>query len=136
MELLARTCNTERMNVQRILARFMLVFGGIFWVSMAWGAAWVYQGAPIEQALGGALIYAAAIAVVFVIGLFYENVAALLLALAAVGVVVYGIIAAWWPALWGTMFFFFILPLLLSAVLYVMAAQMQRVCTREGIELE
>lgn len=132
MELLARTCNTERMNVERIMARFMLILGGVFWVSMVWGAAWVYQGAPFQKAAGGALIYAIAIAVVFVVGLFYEYVAALLLALAAVGVVVYGLIMGWWAALWATMFFFFILPLLVSAVLYYMAAQMQKVCTMEG----
>jgi len=132
MELLARTCNTERMNVQRIMARFMLILGGVFWVSMVWGAAWVYQGAPFQEAAGGALIYAIAIAVVFVIGLFYEYVAALLLALAAAGVVVYGLIMGWWAALWATMFFFFILPLIVSAVLYYMAAQMQKVCTMEG----
>ncbi len=129
MELLAKTCNTEQMNVQRIFARVFVVLGGLFWVFMAWGAAWAYQGAPITRALGGALIYAAAIAVLFVVGLFYENVAAALLAVGAVAIVVLGIVSGWEVGVWATVFFFFILPMLVAATLYFLAARMQKICT-------
>lgn len=132
MELLARTCKAERMNVQRILARFFVVAGGLFWVSMAWGAAWVYQGAPFQKAASGALIYAAAIVAVFVLGLFFENLAALVLALAAGGVVAYGVVMGWETGVWATVFFFFIVPLLVAALLYFLAARMQKICTMEG----
>jgi len=129
MELLAKTCNTERMNAQRIFARGFVLVGGLFWVFMAWGAAWAYEGAPFSQALGGALIYAAAIAVLFVIGMFYENLAALLLLVGAVGVIGFGVISGWEVGVWATVFFFFILPMLVAAALYYMAARMQKVCS-------
>jgi len=128
MELLARTCKMESMNAQRILARTMLIIGGLFWVFMAWGAAWAYQGAPFTEALGGALIYAAAIAVVFIIGLFYEYLAALILVLVAIGLVIWGIVSGWEPGVWGTVFFFFLLPMLISAALYASSARMQKIC--------
>ena len=38
MELLSRTCSTERMNIERILARTFVVVGGLFWVLMLWGS--------------------------------------------------------------------------------------------------
>jgi len=128
MELLAKTCKSEQMNAQRIFARVFVVVGGLFWVFMSWGASWAYQGAPFTEALGGALIYAGAIALIFVIGLFYENVAAAILAAGAVGVVVYGVIMGWEVGVWGTVFFFFILPMLIASGLYFLAARMQRIC--------
>lgn len=129
MELLAKTCKTEQMNAQRIFARIFVVLGGLFWVFMAWGTAWAYKGAPLTEALGGALIYAAAIAAVFVIGMFFEYLAALILGAGAVGVVVYGVIMSWEAGVWGTVFFFFVLPMLIAAALYFLAARMQKICT-------
>ena len=93
MELLARTCKTEQMNAQRILARLFVIFGGLFWVFMAWGAKWAYQGAPFTEALGGAAIYAAAVAVVFILGLFYEMLTALLLVIGAGAIIVFGFVS-------------------------------------------
>jgi hypothetical protein len=128
MELLAKTCNTEQMNAQRIFARAFVLVGGLFWVFMSWGTAWAYKGAPLTQALGGALIYAAGIAVLFIIGLFYEYLASALLALGAVAVVVFGIITGWEVGVWGTVFFFFIVPMLVASALYFLAARMQKLC--------
>jgi len=129
MELLAKACNTEQMNAQRIFARVFVVVGGLFWVFMAWGTSWAYRGAPLMEAMGGALIYAAAIALVFLIGMFYENIAALILAAGAVGVVAYGVFMGWEVGVWGTVFFFFILPMLIASALYFLAARMQKICT-------
>ncbi|TLM80217.1 MAG: hypothetical protein FDZ75_08505 [Actinobacteria bacterium] len=128
MEVLARTCNTERMNAERIFARIMLIIGGLFWIAAAWGAQWAYIGAPFTKALGYALIFAVGVAVVFIIGLFYENLAAMLLTAGAIAVVVWGIVAGWGTGVWATMFFFAIVPMLVSAALYALAAQMQRTC--------
>ncbi len=128
MELFAKTCSTEQMNVQRILARAMLIAGGLVWVFMAWGAQWAYKGAPLNVALGGALLYAGGLAVLFVIGMFYENIAALILAAGAVAILVWGAISAWEVGVWATMFFFFVLPMIVAAVLYSLAARMQKIC--------
>jgi len=129
MNLLARTCNTETMNAQRIMARAFVLVGGLFWVFMSWGASWAYQGAPLTDALGGALIYAALIAVIFILGLFYEYLTALILLVGAAGIVVYGIIGGWETGVWATVFFFFILPMLIAAALYSLAARMQEICS-------
>jgi hypothetical protein len=129
MELLARTCNMERMNASRILARSFVLIGGLFWVFMAWGRSWAYAGAPFTEALGGALIYAAGIAVVYVLGLFYENLTAALLTAGAVAIVVVGIVMAWETGVWATVFFFFIVPMLIAATLYYLAARMQKICS-------
>lgn len=128
MGLLTRTCDTEQMNAFRIFARFFVIVGAIFWAAMVWGARWAYQGAPFSEALSGALMYAGIIAVVFVIGLFYEYLAAAILAVGSVAVLGVGVVAGWETGVWATMFFFFVLPMIVAAVLYALAARMQRIC--------
>ncbi len=128
MELLARTCNTEKLNAQRLFARMFVVFGGLFWVSAIWGAQSVYRGAPLAEAAGSAAIFAAVIAVVFVLGLFFEFLTAALLAVGAVGVIVFGIFMGWEAGVWATVIFFFVLPMIIAAALYFSAASMQKVC--------
>lgn len=129
MELLARTCRTEQMNTQRIFARLFVLMGGVLWVFMAWGAQWTYKGAPITEAMGSALIYAVAIAAIFVVGLFYEYVASAILAAGAVAIVVIGLFSGWEPGVWAIALFFFVLPMIFASVLYAAAARMQRICT-------
>ena len=128
MELLARTCKMEQMNAQRLFARIFVVLGGLFWVFMIWGAAWAYKGAPFTEAISGAAIYAAAIAVLFIIGMFYENLAALILVVGAGAIVVFGFVSGWETGVWATVIFFFVLPMLIAAALYYMAARMQKIC--------
>lgn len=128
MELLTRTCKTDEMNVQRIMARVFVVIGGLFWVAMIWGAQWAYEGAPVTQALGYAAVVAAGIALVFVLGMFYENAAAIVLAVGALAVIVFGFVSGWESGVWGIAFFFFIVPMVIAAVLYALAARMQRIC--------
>jgi len=129
MELLAKACNTEHMNAQRILARSFVLVGGLFWIFMSWGRSWVYEGAPLGEALGGALLYAAGIGVLFVIGMYYENLAAAILVVGAVAIVIAGIVVGWETGVWATVFFFFILPMLVAAALYYLAARMQKICS-------
>jgi len=129
MELLARTCNLETMNAQRIMARLFVIVGALFWGFSAWGAKWAYEGAPFTEALSLALVFAGAIMVLFVVGLFYENLAAVLAAIASVAVIVWGVIAGWETGVWSVMLFFFVLPLALAGALYYLAARMQKICT-------
>jgi hypothetical protein len=129
MELLSRTCNLEQMNVQRIMARLFVIVGALFWGFSAWGAKWAYQGAPFSEALSFALMYAGSIMVLFVIGLFFENLAAVLSALVSVAIIGAGIVGGWEAGVWAVMIFFFTLPLMIAAALYAMAARMQRICS-------
>lgn len=129
MELLARTCHTESMNVQRIAARIFVIVGGLFWIAMIWGKEWAYRGSPFTQAAGYAALVAIGIAIVFIIGLFYEYLAALILGVGALAVIIFGIIQGWEAGVWGTVLVFFIAPMLIAAALYALAARMQRICT-------
>lgn len=128
MELLARTCKTEQMNLQRLWARLFVIVGGVLWIAMAWGTQWAYRGSPLAQALGYALIVTLAIAAIFVLGLFYESLTAAILAVGALALLVYGAIAGWEAGVWGVVIFFFVLPMLTAAALYYLAARMQRIC--------
>lgn len=129
MELLARTCNLEQMNFQRIMARVFVITGALFWGFSAWGAKWAYEGAPFTEALGLAAVYAGAIMLLFIVGLFYENLAAALAAAASLAVIVWGFVAGWETGVWSIMIVFFVLPLILAAVLYYLAARMQAICS-------
>ena len=105
MELLARTCKTESMNFQRILARLFVLLGIVYTFYMGFGAHWAYIGQPLGVAVGYGMFFAAGLIIVFVLGLFYEMIAALLLLLGAVGVVVWGLLAGWGAGSWGAMAF-------------------------------
>lgn len=135
MELMARTCKTEQLNFQRIMARFFVLLGIVFTFWMGFGAQYTYSGQPLAVATAYGLFFAGGLIVVFVLGLFYENAAALVLAIGAVGVIVWGIVAQWTGGAWGAMGFLIILPMVASAILYFMAASMQKVCDLEGKSL-
>lgn len=128
MELLARTCKSEQMNAQRILARFFVLLGAVFTFWMMFGAEYTYKGSPLAFAAGYALIFTAGVLVVFVLGLFFENLAALVLVVGAFAIIVWGALTGWSPGTWGIMIFLFLLPMLLSAALYAAAARMQKIC--------
>lgn len=131
MELLARTCKSEEMNFERILARFLLILGIIFTFWMGFGNQFAYQGQPLGVATAYGLFFSGGLIVVFVIGLFYENLAAVLLLVGAIAVIVWGIVGQWTSGAWGAMTFLIILPMLVSALLYYAAARMQKICNLE-----
>lgn len=139
MELMARTCKTERMNVERILARTFVVLGGAFWVVMAMAvttpqkySSLVYGNVDVARVLGTALIPLALVVIVFVVGLFYEYLAAALLFAGAIGSVAYGLFMGWETGVWITAGLALIAPMIIAGLLYLLAARMQQVCTLEG----
>jgi hypothetical protein len=132
VELLARTCKSETMNFQRILARFLLLLGIVFTFWMGFGDQWAYQGQPLGVAAAYGLLFSGGLIIVFVIGMFYENIAALLLVLGAVGIIVWGIVANWTSGSWGAMVFLIVLPMVVSAAMYAFAARMQKICNLEA----
>jgi hypothetical protein len=129
MDLLAKTCNYERMNLQRILARGFVVFGGVFWVSAALGAgSRTYLNAtPMETATMAVVPLAIAV-VALLVGWFYERLAAVLLLAGVVVVVLWGLFAGWEVGVWATMAAFLMAEMVVSALLFLLAAQTQKVC--------
>lgn len=127
-QLTVRACRTETMNFERILARLFMILGIVFTFWMGFGAKYAYLGQPLAVATAYGLFLCAGLIVIFVIGLFYEVIAAILLGVGALGIVVWGIIAGWGPGEWGAMGFVIIAPMLVSALLYYLAARMQGIC--------
>jgi hypothetical protein len=138
MELLSRTCSYERMNTERIVARLFVVLGGIFWVFMLFGAGTgsgyrlgPVSGSDVSSALGTAAIPLAFTIIVFVLGLFYERLTALLLVLASLAVVIYGLIAVWESGVWLFAISVLVAPMLIAAALFWMAGRMEQICKME-----
>jgi hypothetical protein len=132
MDLLAKTCNYDRMNLQRILARGFVVFGGVFWVAAALGAASpTYLNATLLQTLGMGVVPLVISVVMLAVGWFYERLAAVLLLVGAVAVVIWGFIAGWEAGVWLTMAVFLIAEMIIAALLFFLAAQTEKVCGLE-----
>lgn len=139
MSLLVRTCSTERMNTARIAARGFLLIGALLWVIMlvAQGTVQSYSSLAytfdeVVQAGLSALIPAAIAIGVFVLALFYERLAAVVLFAAAGVVAVWGIVAGWEAGSWVSMLLVMVMPLIVSGVLLLLAASTQKVCELEG----
>lgn len=138
MELLSRTCRTESMNVERIIARLFVVLGGLFWIFMLWGSQTgsgyslgPLSSSEIRSALGSAAIPLAFTIAVFVLGLFFERLTALVLLLAASAVIIWGIVAAWESGVWMMAIAILVAPILIAAALYWLAGRMQQICLME-----
>lgn len=139
MGVMTRACNYERMNVERLFARGFVIFGGLVWTVMFFAAetAARYSGITytldeVIKAAGSALLPLAAAILVFVVGWFYERLAAVLLFAGAAGVIAWGIVIGWTGALWAIMGVALIGPMALAAVLFLLASRMQTVCSLEG----
>lgn len=135
MELTSRTCNTERENTERLFARGFVILGGLFWAVMLAASIWGYAHTPIglgNQSLIG-VVALLLIIVTFVVGLYYEYIAAILLFIGAFLIAVYGVLIGQWqdPGVWVTMAIFFVAPMVVGGILYLLAARMQKTCELE-----
>jgi hypothetical protein len=131
MELLAKTCNYERMNVQRLTARLFVAAGGLFWMAAAFGASFSYQDKPLVESVGTALIPIGIAIIALALGWFYEVLTAVILFAGAAGVVVWGVVAGWEPGVWIVMLAVLAAPMAIAGVLYLLAARMQNTCSLE-----
>lgn len=132
MEILARTCNRDVMDSERIAARLFVGLGGLVWVVLVWGAAVVYPSSDaLTNMVPALLVLVLALAALF-IGWFFENLAAALLFGGAIATVAWGVMAGWELGVWGVMAIVLIAPEVIAGVLFLAAARMQRVCELEG----
>ena len=139
MSLLARTCSTERMNVSRVAARILIVVGGIIWAIMTFASTTMqsygnltYSFSEVTSAGINAIIPALLTAGVFVLAMYYERLAAIILFAGAAAVIVYGLVMGWQVLLWASVFLTLIVPMAVSAFLLLLAASTQRVCELEA----
>jgi hypothetical protein len=128
VELFARTCNYDVMDTERIAARTFVGLGGLLWAVLAIGAGLVYPTGTGTLAYLPAVLVLVLAVIALLVGWFFENLAAVLLFVGAVATVVWGILAGWEVGVWGLMALFLIGPEIIGGLLFLMAAQMQKVC--------
>jgi hypothetical protein len=129
MNLLVKTCNYDRMNAQRWFARGFVVLGGVFWVSMIFGAKVGYQGVSVPQGLVAVLVPLLITIAVFVLGMYYETLTAVILfVVAAASLVFAGFSQSLNVGSWAFWVMLMVLPAGIAGVLYLLAAQTQMVC--------
>jgi hypothetical protein len=138
MAITQRACNTDRMNVYRLAARYLVVFGGLFWAAVVLAGALRLNSSSIFEfkvvspnlntALAYSMVWIGVAALVFVVGFFFERIAAVLLILAAAGSIAFGAYMNWESGMWMIMLFFIIIPVLVSAAMYWLAAREQSLC--------
>lgn len=129
MELLARTCNTESMNVERLVARMFVVGGGAFWVIAAFGADFSYRDQSLVASVGTAMVPLAITLVALGIGWFYEKLAAAVLVAGTFAAIAWGVIGEWETGVWLLNAVFLMSPMVIAALLFLLASRMQTICT-------
>lgn len=133
MNLLVKTCSYNSMNIQRVIARGVVLLGVLVCGAAMFGA-FAEMGytarSPIAYASTAAIPLVIAI-VVFVIGLYFELLAAAVLVVGAAAIAVWGFIGGWDANAWMAMVVVIIGPMILSGTLFLFAAQTQKVCELE-----
>ncbi len=111
----------RRIQVERGVARAFVILGGVFWgiatfAGLYWyretgvGAAALAAGAPLLASL-----------VTLVIGWYWERAAAILLVLASLAVIYWGVITGFELGVWGLMTVALIGPMMTAGALYWLA---------------
>ena len=131
MEVMTRTCNPDRLIVQRWIGRLFVALGAIFWASMVLGAQIGYLDQTLPEAARREWITLVLIVVILAVAWFYELLAAIVLFAGAAATVVWGIIAGWEIGVWFLMGSLFVAPAIIAGLLFVSASQMQKVCVLE-----
>lgn len=127
-------CDPTRMSIERISARTFVVLGGLFWTIAAFAGPYFFGAVGLTAALGNAFVPLAITVAALAIGWFYERLAAALLVAGALTILVIGAFMAWEPVVWLVIVGFIVVPMVISAALFGLAARMQEVCDVEAAE--
>ncbi|MDP2183758.1 MAG: hypothetical protein Q8K99_14490 [Actinomycetota bacterium] len=122
-------CRPDRMNVERMIAQFLVIGGGLFWIIAAYAGRFAFQDASVLESVGSAAYPFTAAVVVFGVGLWREDVASLLLFAGSAAVLVWGFVVVWEPVVWLVMATVLIVPMLVAGIAFYLAARMERICS-------
>jgi len=106
---------------ERLFARGFTILGGVFWIVAAFAGPYIYGGRSLVGAFGVAVYPLVFSIAVLALGWYYERLASLVLAVAAIGTVAWGVIMVWEPNVWAIMLVFFIAPTVASGLLFFLA---------------
>lgn len=110
-----------RIALERGFARAFVIGGGVFWSIAAFAGFYSFRDTGVPAATIAALIPLALCIATLIVGWFYERVTAVLLALAAIGVVAWGVIFQFEIGVWVLMGFALVGPMLTASLLFWLA---------------
>lgn len=119
-----------RMTVERGVARAFVIMGGLFWSVATFAGMYSFGTSGTGEAVMGAAIPLAAVLATLVLGWYYERFTAVLLVLASLAVIAWGVIYQFEAGVWGIMTFALIGPMLTAAALFWMARREQEAYER------
>jgi hypothetical protein len=123
-----KECKPDRMAVERLFAYGFVLIGGIFWTFAVFGSDYGYGRMSPMVSTANALFPLVLTITVFVLGWFFERAASIMLVLTAAGVALWGAVTGWEIGVWSLMAFTLMGPMLVAAMLYWLAATMQKRC--------
>lgn len=140
MSLLVRTCSTDRINFSRLIARALIVIGGLLWAIMAFAQSSTQRYADLTYSFTdiinngvNAIIPLVITVGVFALALYYERLAAIAFFVAAAAFAIWGLVAGWEMGVYVSAMVVLALPMVISGALLLLAASTQRVCELEGV---
>jgi hypothetical protein len=116
------------MNVERFIARGLVIGGGLFWIAAAFAARYAFGGAGVVESVGSAAYPFGFAVVVLAVGWLWERLAAGLLFAASVGVIAWGILFGWELSVWLLMTGVLIAPMTASGAFFLLASRMEAIC--------
>lgn len=121
--------SADTANMERLFARIFVLGGGLFWIMASFmGDYGLHTISPLVSARN-ALIPLALTVIVLAVGWFYEYVAAGILAVAEVGIIVWGFTQGWEAGVWILLGISLLMPIGVAGVLYYLAARMEGIRT-------
>jgi hypothetical protein len=116
-------------NLERLFARLFVAGGGLFWIAASFFSVYGLDKVSPLVSARNALLPLALSVIVLAVGWFYEYIAAGLLAVAEVGIVIWGFTQGWESGVWVLLAVTLLMPIGVAAVLYYLAARMETIRT-------
>jgi len=110
-------------NVVRMLARILVLAGGVFWIIAAFAGPYVFDNMSLADSLKTAVWPFLAALAILAVGWIYEHLAAVLLFAASTAALVWGVIYGWEVGVWVVMAFVLFAPMMMAAVMFLLAAR-------------
>jgi hypothetical protein len=113
-------------NLERLFARLFVAGGGLFWMAASFFSVYGLDKISPIVSMRNALLPLALSVIVLAVGWFYEYIAAVILAVAEVGIIIWGLTQGWELGVWVLLGVTLLVPIGFAAVLYFLAARMEK----------
>jgi hypothetical protein len=110
-------------DLERLIARALVVAGGAFWMIAAFAGPYFYRDMSLTESVRTAIWPFLTAVVILTIGWRYPSLAAVLLFGASAAVLVRGTLYGWEAGVWMIMTFVLIAPMTIAGVLFELSAR-------------